>query len=299
MRRHQRGGAHGALWPFMALLVMSTMFLASCVVLPAAATGTPQPPYLALGDSIAFGYVAHPPASDGADPYGDAANFVAYPAVAGRALGLDVINAACPGETSGSLIALGAPDNGCSSYRGSHPLHVEYAGKSQLQFAESFLQTHPARQLVTLGIGLNDGLLVSERCGSLGATSCIAARLPAVISSVRSNILTVVRALRATGYQGRILLMDYYSVDYSSARFTTLVSEVNRAIAAVASTAHLPVAGDFAAFEDASVRDGGDACVAGLLQAGVPASSPCDLHPSLTGQRVLAALVERAVTGGG
>ena len=58
--------------------------------------------YLALGDSVTFGYreAANLPTPD----YSDAASFVGYPEDVGAALGLDVANAACPGETSTSLV---------------------------------------------------------------------------------------------------------------------------------------------------------------------------------------------------
>src|SRR5438270_138910 len=62
----------------------------------------PGSQYLALGDSVTFGYeeagVVPPP------DYHNAASFVNYPQLVGRALHLKVANAACSGETSSSLI---------------------------------------------------------------------------------------------------------------------------------------------------------------------------------------------------
>src|SRR5215469_18470982 len=55
-----------------------------------AATGT----YLALGDSVAFGYV--PPQAVPAPDYFDASSFVGYPEDAAQALHLQVSNASCP-----------------------------------------------------------------------------------------------------------------------------------------------------------------------------------------------------------
>jgi lysophospholipase L1-like esterase len=299
MQQHRKGRAHRRLRPLIGVLVLTALVLSACVVLPVAATGQPVRPYLALGDSITFGYVAQPPASAGYDPYSDPARFVAYPAYVARALALDVIDAACPGETSGSLIALGAADNGCRGYRASHPLHVDYAGRSQLQYAETFLQTYPTTQLVTLGIGLNDGLLVLARCGGPAAAACINARMPAAVDAVRGNIGTIVRALRAAGYHGRVVLMDYYSVDSGNAAYTMVVTSLNQAIAGAGAAFGLRVAGVFTAFDNAAVRSGGDTCAAGLLQAALPAATACDLHPSLTGQQLIAATVVRAVAGAG
>src|SRR5947209_7007687 len=57
----------------------------------------PGSQYLALGDSITFGYmeanVVPPP------NYNNAASFLGYPELLGRELHLRVANAACPGET--------------------------------------------------------------------------------------------------------------------------------------------------------------------------------------------------------
>ena len=58
-----------------------------------------EPDYLALGDSIAFGYRPAPWAD-----YRRAANFAAYPEDLAAALKLNLVNAACPGETSASMI---------------------------------------------------------------------------------------------------------------------------------------------------------------------------------------------------
>ncbi|MDQ2796227.1 MAG: hypothetical protein M3Y06_03565, partial [Actinomycetota bacterium] len=57
--------------------------------------------YLALGDSVSFGY--REPANLPTPNYTKASNFVGFPEDVARALGLRVANASCPGETSGSL----------------------------------------------------------------------------------------------------------------------------------------------------------------------------------------------------
>src|SRR6516225_10453987 len=88
-----------------------------------AANGT----YLALGDSVAFGYV--PPQAVPAPNYRSAHSFVGYPEDVAQALRLGVWNASCPGETTGSMLVAGAPSNGCrnspdrDNYRDLYPLH--------------------------------------------------------------------------------------------------------------------------------------------------------------------------------
>src|ERR1700704_6182952 len=91
-------------------------------------------PYLAIGDSVSFGYS---PLLN----HSNAAAFVGYPAEVASKLHLAGTNASCPGETSGSLIVRSLPDNGCGLYRGFFPLHVSYSG-AQLSFALAFLQAH-------------------------------------------------------------------------------------------------------------------------------------------------------------
>ena len=78
--------------------------------------------YLALGDSVPFGYnpllvPLPPPPSPSLDP----SLFIGYPQLAANLFTpkLNVFNASCPGETSTSLITGKlADDNGCQLYRG-------------------------------------------------------------------------------------------------------------------------------------------------------------------------------------
>ena len=84
--------------------------------------------YLALGDSVSFGY--RESTTTPAPTYPVAASFVGYPELVGQALDLHVANAACPGETSKSLLAAKVPSNGCENsvgggpgYRSAYPLH--------------------------------------------------------------------------------------------------------------------------------------------------------------------------------
>src|SRR5512136_1569598 len=107
----------------------------------------PSGTYLALGDSVAFGFV--PPGAVPPPNYHDASSFVGYPEDVARALRLRVANAACPGETTASLFIPGVVSNGCENspgsstgYRTQYPLHVFYKG-TQLRFALKYLARHP------------------------------------------------------------------------------------------------------------------------------------------------------------
>lgn len=254
--------------------------------------------YLALGDSITFGYVSQPaPTPDGSNPFSNPDNFAGYPAYVGAALGLQTVNAACPGETSTSIMAFGTPDAGCASYRAAYPLHVAYAGLTQLQFAEALLQANPDTQLVTVAIGINDAGLAVPRCRGIRNTSCLERDLPVVLSTVLSNLTTIVRALRVTGSHATIVLVNYYALEYANPKTAWIVRALDATIGQVGADEHLRVADSFDAFKRATDAMDGDACVSGLFGPGSSTLGPCDLHPNAAGQHLLANAVEAAVRG--
>jgi lysophospholipase L1-like esterase len=110
--------------------------------------------YLALGDSVTFGY--QEPQVVPAPNYHNPSRFLGYPEQLGAELHLRVANAACPGETSASLINASAQSNGCeNAYRKNFPLHVRYKG-AQLAYGISFLGSHREVKLVSLMVGAND-----------------------------------------------------------------------------------------------------------------------------------------------
>jgi len=139
-------------------------------------------PYLALSDSVVFGYI-----TQAGFEYGNPDNFVGYPGYAAQLLRLTSTNASCPGEaTSGFLSPTGA-DNGCRDYRQAAPLHVTYSS-TQLLFAEGFLARHRNTRLVTIGIGANDVFILQGQCASSpNPQQCIGAGLPAVLATIAQN----------------------------------------------------------------------------------------------------------------
>jgi hypothetical protein len=141
--------------------------------------------YLALGDSVAFGYVL-PPNAVPAPKYLDAHSFGGDPEYLAQQPNERVSNASCPGETSASLLVAGAQSNGCENSPGSpvgystlYPLHVQYQG-TQMAYALHYLAAHKHTQLITIDIGANDAFLCQEttpdHCSSpLGRRSASAA----------------------------------------------------------------------------------------------------------------------------
>ena len=273
--------------------------------------------YLALGDSVPFGMnvTLLPPYSQ---QMPRPADFIGFPSVAAAAMRVSVLNASCPGETSGSFLNASAPDNGCNSphivplpspslqpvvippFKTSVGLHVNYSG-SQMDFALAQLKSNPAVELVTLNIGANDVLLVLpglEQCGA--DMTCAANVLTPVLQTYANNLGTILAGIRAQ-YQGTLILMTYYSptpaLDTVTQALNGVMVQVAAQLSATPGFAPITTADGFGAFHNAAATFSDDACAAGLLIP-LPASpynlSACDIHPSAAGRDLLASLVELA-----
>jgi lysophospholipase L1-like esterase len=256
----------------------------------------PASQYLALGDSVTFGYME--PQVQPPPDYQNAASFLAYPEQLAAALHLRVANAACPGETSSSLVNANGPSNGCennpahtaANYRATFPLHVRYHG-SQLAYALSFLRHHHKVRLVSLMIGAND-FFVCEETTHDGCTS--AAESSATAATVTKNIHTILSTIRNKAhYRGQIVIVNYYSLDYASSTVNAQSQSLNSIQDAAAKPFHVKIADGYGLFGRASVRSGGSPCAAGLLtQIG---GGKCGIHPSYAGQAILAQAVAKAI----
>lgn len=246
-----------------------------------------SPDYLGLGDSVPFGFI-----SQAGFEYVNSQNFVGYPDWLAIEVGLNEANAACPGETTGSFLSTQAPDAGCRLYRQHAPLHVSY-GSSQTQFDYAInylLQNGGSTALITLQLGSNDVLLLIQACNN--DPQCIAQGLPGVLATAGANMATILAGLRATGYGGAIVIVNYYSTDYTNPMITQITSELNQAITAPAHLFGAGVADVFSAFQAASQQAGGRTCAAGLLNT-KPGFNPlaCDIHPSQSGQKLIAQVI--------
>jgi len=246
-------------------------------------------PYLALGDSVAFGFMPMP----GFEAV-NASNFVGFPDFVGRALRLTPINAACPGEASGSFLDTFAEDSGCRDYRAQAPLHAAYAG-TQEAFAVEFVKANRSTRLVTIQLGANDLFQLRDRC--FGVPSCIAAILPFTLAILEQNILTTIADLRAAGYRRPIVLVNYFPLDLRDTQTTALIQALNAAIAYAAGRGGAVVADTFTAFAAVVQAPAvhGSPCLAGLLKANPLIAGACDVHPSQSGQRLIAEAVAASV----
>jgi lysophospholipase L1-like esterase len=254
----------------------------------------PSSQYLALGDSVTFGYME--PAVVPAPNYGSAASFHGYPEQLGARLRLSVANAACPGETSASLINASAPSNGCESnpahnpanvYR-THPLHVSYKG-SQLAFALSYLHSHHNVRLVTLMIGANDFFL----CQETTSDSC-ASEQNATAAAVTKNIHTILSAIRDKAhYNGQLVIVNYYSLNYSVPAINAESQLLNKVQDNAAKPFGVRFADGYGELEAASAHSGDNTCTAGLLTQ--LSTGGCGIHPSYAGQALLAQALEKTI----
>ncbi len=251
--------------------------------------------YLALGDSVTFGFREFnttPPPN-----YFRQASFVGYPEVVGADLGLHVANAACPGETSLSLIKPNVTSNGCenapgggSGYRSAFPLHVKYSG-TQIQYAVKYLRAHHATRLVTLMVGANDAFL----CEATTADQCTS-EIGGVLAQIAKDVAATLKAIRHTArYHGQVVIVNYYSLDYSNATDSSGSQALNSTVDAAAAPYGVVIADGYGAYEAAALQSGGSSCTAGLLTQ--LTGGGCGVHPSLAGQALLALAVEQAIKG--
>lgn len=270
-------------------ILLAVGALVAGLALPSAAAASSRPvEYLALGDSLAFGW-------DPSVVPTSADIYVGYPDFVADALRDELTNASCPGETSGHFIDLAAPDRGCGYYRAVNgPLHVAAYTGTQLAFADAFLADHPKTQLITIDIGANDVSNLKDACG--GVPTCILGGLSGVLAAVSAHLDTIYGHLRTLdGSRHKLVALTIYSTDYADPALTGVVMALNDVVAARTLAWGGIVADGFGAWGAAAVPYGGDTCAAGLRI--VTSTSPlrCDDHPSASGHRLLANAIVQAL----
>jgi lysophospholipase L1-like esterase len=266
--------------------------------------------YLALGDSIAFGFN---PLLFLTPPTPTPSQFTGYPEVIAQVEHLlqsnKEVNASCPGETSGSFINTMAPDNGCNGlgpqmqppFKTSIGLHTNYT-VSQLDFAVSQLIANKHINLVTLGIGGNDLLMVEAQCAANPVPSfagCVGALLGTplapgiVIQAYAANLAAILTAIRAN-YSGTLVLVNNYSPS-ADPLYIDAIAFLDGVMTQVGANFGVKIADAFTTFQVASALSNQDPCAAGLLIRFT--ATTCDVHPSPLGRDLLAATVIVAAGG--
>jgi lysophospholipase L1-like esterase len=242
------------------------------------AVGEATPTYLALGDSIAFGY---DPNIENDPPE----HFTGYPDDLAKLLGIGVTNAGCSGEATGGFLSADGNDHGCRDNKAKGELHTKYT-EPQMDFAVSYLKSHPDTKLVTIDIGANDVLIMKDACD--GAVLCEGRHMPGVLIDLHSNLKKIFSGIRDdAGYRGKLAVMTIYIPDYSNAVNVVAMDAVNDVIKHEATDDGVGgiIADGYGAMKAAAADSDGDACRAGLL---IPLpQGGCDIHPSPKGRAVL------------
>jgi hypothetical protein len=276
------------------LALLSAAFLLLLGAVPAQADGQNGDhggggSYLALGDSVAFGF------SPLLNPK-DADNFIGYPEIVADQLDLRHVNAACSGEATGGFIDPRGLDNSCRAYRAAFPLHVRYKG-TQLSFAVKYLKTHRQTQLVTLNLDANDFFRVTSGPSTdfWPPSTCFTPDFVLYFNTCAvQNLETIFAAIRGTGYSGLIVAMTYYALDYSDPNGLFVSSLLNGAMGtAAAHSDRVLVADGFKAWQPFTTAFAGSSCNAGLLIR--TSATGCDIHPTPRGRNLLAGAIVKTI----
>lgn len=236
---------------WIAALVFAVTLLASSEATSLAADAPPTftPPkhyYLALGDSLAFGFQfatfnqqfpTEPPTTFST---GYADNFARM--LQGLRPESHLINFGCPGESTVTFM-----QGGCPYTEKGFSLHTSYVG-SQLSAAVTFLQDHPGQvSPITLNLGDNDLNTLIAQCGA--DVSCYHQQGPIVLAQIATNLNQILTALRRAAPESEIILMTSYNVNFLvDPRLLQLTEALNEVITTAAETHQTRVADVFTPF---------------------------------------------------
>jgi lysophospholipase L1-like esterase len=194
----------------------------------------PKSVYLALGDSLAFGY-QQAKFNQNLPTENPAVYNTGY--VDGFAKDLTpidprirTVNLGCPGETTDSLLGLAR-----CPYHPPFALHSNYTG-SQLHAALAVLRAHPGQvSPVTIDIGANDLLALVRSCTTANGIDlgCVLSGIPATFAHIRANLSTILAKLRHAAPYTEIIVLGYYNPlivsipgsDVVSAQLNSLVAQ--------------------------------------------------------------------------
>jgi lysophospholipase L1-like esterase len=249
----------------------------------------PQPSYLALGDSLAFGYSQakfesllpgeNPAAYDTGyvDDFGHVLRLV-HP-------NLQIVNDGCPGETTESFI------KGPCEYQLAFPLHHPYVGgptSSQLSDALAYLHANPDTNPITLDIGANDALGVIERTCEK-KVECVVKEAPSLFAHIASNLGLILAELRGADPQATIVVLGLYNpFGEKLPGGNALTAQLNEVMSQVASTVGARFADPLPIFNPPGALEEPTICL--LTNMCTPLE---DIHPTDLGYAVLAGLIAR------
>jgi lysophospholipase L1-like esterase len=263
--------------------------------------GGPVRTYLALGDSLAFGYqqAKFNELFPNENPAAFATGYVDDLAAAFQRFDprLQVVNDGCPGETTDSFIS------GPCQYQLSFPLHHPYAAgpsSSQLTDALSYLHSHRNHvSPITIDIGANDALGVAEHTCAF-APVCIAEHAPALIEHISANLTLILSDLRAAAPHAKIVVLGLYDPFGEKVPGSDhLTAIINEAMAAVAGTEGARFADPLPVFDPPGPSEEETICTLTNMcpEGTINLTGKGDIHPTNQGYRVLAHLIFEQLEG--
>jgi lysophospholipase L1-like esterase len=246
----------------------------------------PKAYYLALGDSIAYGYQASK-LNAGLPPSAFNTGYVDVFAAQLREIkpGATTINYSCPGESTESFV-----NGGCIWTGAGLQLHDPYFG-TQLQAALAFLQAHRGQvSPITLTLAGNDLPKLLGLCTVNAQTdlACSQHRAPAFIAELAQRISAILDQLRSAAPNAEIILTGAYDPYLHLLAFADpLYEALNASLGQAAAANRVRFADPFPIFNP----QGDPATEVRALCALTLLCGESDSHPSDAGYRALAGLV--------
>ena len=111
------------------------------------------------------------------------------------------------------------------------------------------------------------------------------------------NIHTILSAIRTKAdYNGQLVIVNYYSLDYSMPADNAQSQALNQVQDAAAKPFGVRIADGYGEMQAGSAHSGDNTCTAGLLTQ--LSAGGCGIHPSYAGQALLAQALEKTITIG-
>jgi lysophospholipase L1-like esterase len=298
----------------LGLAVAAVAVLGGLVFAPASGATTLGNTYLALGDSLAYGYHAaqfkaeYPNIHPANFESGYAQDFAKVLKVSDPSL--KVINDGCPGETTETLIKGSGIPGYCAGGATGIPfpyafLHHSYGTHtSQLQDALAILKENPNVSPITLDIGANDLLQYLEyKCGFPATFSCTEAQVGALFAKTAGNVGSILAQLKAAAPKAEIIMVgiyDPYPLTLPAPGADKVLAEFDGALETAAKATGASFVDPEPEFNPSYVfglpekTDLTTICTFTAMCPGgtySPASEQADIHPTNLGYEVMAGLV--------
>jgi lysophospholipase L1-like esterase len=235
----------------------------------AAASPAPRGYYLALGDSMAYGFQPTKPGPPSAFDTGYVDRFAAR--LRKLSPEIQVVNYGCPGESAVTFVR-----GGCPWLGEKRKLHDAFRG-SQLQAALSFLRAHPGQvSPITLTLWGNDvPLPLSQN----------AKRAPRAIAAFAPRLRSILQRLRAAAPQAEIIVSGAWNPEADRLEDAEpLYRSLDAAIVKAAATSRARVANMFAVLNGRGHVRARQARICALTFI----CSKGDPHPTDAGYRAMA-----------